>query len=154
MPGQHHRYDNHDAGRVNQILDMGDFGDGRIAWHLVTELDPAAAHRLLDRVFHTYVDSYCMGKWWVDARVRYIVDGSTQFVREYGFEDGQDTLRFNVHCAVRPQDQQECVEAIIAKERANDIYGDKHPLLVLRVDSSELGFAADTIERSTEEHAH
>lgn len=98
VPGQYPASVPYDSGRIRELLDYGDL-DGDGTWYIVTELDVDAAHKLLDRVFYTYIDYYCMAKTWLDACVSYIgADGTLQRMEAYGFEEGP-TLRIVVYCA-------------------------------------------------------
>jgi hypothetical protein len=101
VPGQYHSV-KHDTARAYSILELGNSED-EYAWNIIYRDDPSAAHRLLDRVFYAFVDTACF-ELWCDASVNYIVNGKTVMCKEYGFEDGQYTMIFNVHCSVPPKE--------------------------------------------------
>jgi hypothetical protein len=130
VPGQYPASVSHDTVHAYRVLNLGNDMD-TYQWHIITGIDPRAAHKLLDRVFYAYVDGCCL-ELWCDARVCYIVDGETVHVEEYGFEDGQYTMIFNVYCGIAA-DQ---TEGFLATLTGNET----ERFLVVRPDSSELGF--------------
>jgi len=143
VPGQYPASVPHDTVHSYQILCLGNDMD-EYQWHIIYKGDPRAAHQLLDRVFYAYVDACCL-QLWCDARVCYIVDGETIKVEEYGFEDGQYTMIFNVYCGIA-EDQ---TEDFLATLTANETDG----LVVVRADSSELGYNVRgfSVEQSDED---
>lgn len=98
---------------------------------------------MLDRVFYAYVDACCLSLW-CDARVCYIVDGKTVNVEEYGFEDGQYTMIFNVYCGIAEDQTEEFLSTLTADE--TDCF------FVVRPDSSDHGYSLNwfNVEQTAE----
>ncbi len=138
VPGQHYRYEQHDADHAYGVLCLGNDGQGHETTHIVFSGSPAEAHKLLDRVFHCYVDACCL-ELGCDARVLYLVDGETVDYHTYGWDDGHYTMTFFVHCNV-PEGQVETSVGRTIAEADED-----QRFVVVRPDSSELGYAAQGI---------
>lgn len=107
-PSQYHQVP-HDSAHAYGILNLGN-DMGVYNWHIISHIDVRSTQRLLDRVFYAYVDGCCL-QLWCDAIVDYSVDFDEVATKEYGFEDGEYTMRFIVHCNV-PQEE---TEAFVAK---------------------------------------
>jgi hypothetical protein len=138
VPGQYRRFDHHDSSHAYGVLCLGNDGQGLETTHIVYSGSPAEAHKLLDRVFHCFVDSCCL-ELGCDARAIYVVAGETVHAAEYGWDDGSYTMTFIVHCEV-PEDQAEAfVDQTIAEAEEDQCF------VVVRPDSSELGYAAQGI---------
>jgi hypothetical protein len=123
-----------DTARVHEILDIGDL-EHDTDTVIFCRSNPAEAARLLDRVFYVYLDGYCMGKVWADARVRFYLNDEVVGIQEHGFEDGNFTMNFSVICSV----QEDEVDRLIA-ERTGSFSSDER-YVVVRPDSSESGYA-------------
>ncbi len=134
VPGQYPASVRHNSGHANGILAMGD-DMGVYTTHIITSLSPEEAHKMLDRVFYAFIDACCFSLW-CDARVSYIVDENIIRVEEYGFEDGEYTQRFNVHCDV-PAEHTEGVLANLLDEKLECI-----DFVVIYSDDSEYGYEA------------
>lgn len=133
VPSQYPASVKHDTVHSYQVLNLGNDMDA-YQWHIIYNGDPRAAHQLLDRVFYAYVDACCLSLW-CDARVCYIVNGNTVHVEEYGFEDGQYTMIFNVYCGIAEDQTEEFLATLTADETDR--------FIVVRPDSSERGFIVD-----------
>ncbi len=81
------------------LLNLGDTGN-QDDWHITTSWSCEDAVIYLDQFFSAYVRYYCHGKIWVDAEVNFIDarTGAHVCMKEYGFDDGSETLTFNVYC--------------------------------------------------------
>jgi hypothetical protein len=133
VTGQYPGSVKHDSVHAYRVLYFGNDMD-RYEWHIFSRLDPESTHRLLDRVFYAYVDACCL-QLWCDARVNYVVGDEVVKTESYGFDDGQYTQHFRVHCNTE-EDQ---VDAWITAHMAtlgNDT------VVVVRPDSSEFGYSA------------
>jgi hypothetical protein len=143
VPGQYPASVKHDTFHANQVLSLGN-DMGAYQWHIIYQGDPRSAHRLLDRVFYAYVDAECFSLW-CDARVCYIVEGNTVHVQEYGFEDGQYTMIFNVYCGISEDHTEEFLATLTASQTDR--------FIVVRPDSSEHVYSLHgfNVEHSDEE---
>ena len=88
----------HDTSHAFYVLMLGD-DMGLYETHIVCHTSPEEAHKMLDRMFHAYVDGMCMSATWFDAIVNYLDRDGNIVKREwYGMKDGNHTSVFNVYC--------------------------------------------------------
>lgn len=145
VPGQYPASAKHDSAHAYGILNLGN-DMGQYQWHIICHADPRAAHQMLDRVFYAYVDACCL-ELWCDARVCYIVNGKTIKVEEYGFEDGNYTMIFNVYCNVAEDGTEDFLTSLTSNVAETERF------VMVRPDSSEYGYAARgfTVDQSPED---
>lgn len=120
VPGQYPASAAHDTAHVYRIFELGNTTSNYPAWHIFCPEGPDAAHELLDGVFNAYVDIAC-GSLWCDARVLYIVDGEVGKLNEYGFDDGQYTMVFNVYCNMAGSQAEELLARLTSQQESNYI---------------------------------
>lgn len=119
----------HDTVHAHELLNIA---YDAYTWDIISQADPGTTHQLLDRVFYAFVDACCFQQW-CDARVNYIVDGKTVDKKEYGFEDGQYTLNFNVYCGIAKDRTEEFVATLTAQQT--------YRFVVARPDQSKIGYS-------------
>lgn len=130
-PVQYHDIE-HDANHAYQVLELGNCMD-TCEWNIIYAGGVEAAHQLLDRVFHAYVDGCCRHLW-CDACVYYFVGDKAVRLEEYGFEDGHYTMVFNVYCGVAGEQTEDLLDWLTTDETDR--------FVVVRPDGSELGYNA------------
>jgi hypothetical protein len=131
IPGLYPASVAHDTTHAYEVLSLA-YDMNEYQWHIISHVGPRASHQLLDRVFYAFVDACCLQQW-CDARVCYIVDGKAVHVQEYGFEDGQYTLIFNVYCGITEDQTEEFLATLTADQTDR--------FVVVRPDSSERGYS-------------
>jgi hypothetical protein len=133
VPGQHFIVQ-HDHAYAYQLLNLGN-DMGEYIMHIFCQAEPREAQDMLSPVFYAYVKACCY-ELWCDANVNYMVNGKVVNYEEHGFDDGSYTMNIKVHCNVADDD----VETLLTKLTGD--FDDGEHFVVVRPDSSELGFTA------------
>lgn len=130
--GQYPASVKHDTIHSDYMLSLGNTMGKDQQWHIVYKGNSTIAQQQLNGVFFAYVDRCCLQRC-CDARVRYIVNGTVVHVKEYGFNEGQYTMIFNVYCGIAEDQTEEFLGTLIAKE--------KDRFIVVRPDISIFGYS-------------